>query len=72
MNIEKDIPLPPKGRGRPAKYPFGKMDVDDSVFFEGEKAGGRVYNAAMVFGRNHSKRFVGRVADGGLRIFRVE
>ena len=30
IQIEKDVPLPPEGMGRPAKYPFRDMEIGDS------------------------------------------
>lgn len=38
MNIDKDIPLPDKVRGRKAKYDFKAMEVGDSFFAVGDSS----------------------------------
>jgi len=69
--------LPQRGTPvRLSKYPFADMRVGDSVFFEGEKTGGRPYLAARAYGMRSQKKFSGRIRineDGikGLRIWRV-
>lgn len=73
MIIESNIPAPKsQGRGRPPIYPFGDMDVGDSIFIESQHMGGSAYLAAMQHGRLHSKKFSGRSVEGGIRIWRVE
>ena len=73
MIIETNVPVPTEsGRGRRAIYPFGDMNVGDSVFIEGQAVGGSAYAAACQHGRLHGKKFTGRTVDGGLRIWRVE
>lgn len=76
MKIETGIEFNPEAsrRGRKPKYPFLKMAVGDSLFFEGEKIGPecKPYIAASVFGRNNGMKFAGRTVDGGVRIWRVE
>ncbi len=72
MKIEKDIPIPKgEGRGRKPHYPFGCMEVGDSVFFEGKNTGSKEYVAANALGAYHGKKFSGRTVDGGLRVWRV-
>lgn len=72
MIIETNVPMPKaNGKGRPAKYPFGEMDIGDSVFIEGQAVGGSAYLSAMQHARLHSKKFTGRTVEGGLRIWRV-
>ena len=71
--ITDDVPTPKaSGKGRPAKYPFSKMEVGQSVFIEGAKTGGKEYLAASAIGRMKGWKFSGRSQDGGLRIWRVE
>ena len=73
MNIEKNIPTPEgSGSGRPAKYPFTKMEVGDSVFIAGGRQGCNELNAAKVYANRTGKRFSSRTVDGGLRIWRIE
>ena len=70
--IDKNIPVPETtAGGRPAKYPFYKMVVGDSVFFKGAKTGGKEYLAAQAAGRNKGWKFSGRAVGGGLRIWRI-
>ena len=70
MNIEKNIPVPEDRRGS-RKYPFSKMEVGDSVFFEGASSDGIEYTAARVSACRWGWKFRARAADGGLRIWRV-
>jgi len=71
--IETHIDIPCLENPKPVgKYKFSKMKVGESIFMEGEKTGGKAYMAAQSCARYHSRRFVGRAADGGLRIWRVE
>lgn len=74
-DIDDSIPLPKRkgnSAGRPPKYPFAKMDVGQSVFFDGESYSSKVCIAAHAYGRRHGKRFSTRSVDGGLRVWRVE
>jgi hypothetical protein len=73
MKIEKGIPIPDsRGGGDRNKYPFGKMEVGDSVFFDGVKSNERPIIAARAYGRAHGLKFAVRIMDGGARIWRVE
>lgn len=74
MEIEKTVPTPKTngGRGAPRKYPFAEMEVGDSVFFEGERTGGKPYIAAQTIGRQKGRKFSGRKEEGGLRIWRIK
>lgn len=38
MNIEKDIPIPKRIRGRNPKYDFQAMNIGDSFFTEGDSS----------------------------------
>lgn len=38
MDIEKNIPIPEKVRGRKPKYEFAKMDIGDSFFAAGDSS----------------------------------
>lgn len=77
MDIEKGVPLPdpmPRG-GRPPKYPFGKMEVGDSILVDGSGASQdkcSAYSSAISYGRRNGKKFSGRlIAPGTVRIWRA-
>lgn len=65
--IEKNIPIPASR----SKYPFNKMEIGESVFFE-YVFGLKARSAADSYGRAHKKRFVSRKVESGLRVWRVE
>ncbi len=73
MDIENDIPIPEKVRGRKAKYEFGKMEKGDSFFAEGEAS---VQVSILTCAKRHlPKRFVTQKAtkeeiEGGLRVIK--
>ena len=64
MKIDNGIPIPPTCR----VYPWGEMEVGDSVLFDNGLPG----MAARKWGRKHNKKFVGRKTDEGYRIWRTE
>jgi hypothetical protein len=82
--VESGIPMPAKRyvkprvkrRGRPMKYPWRKMKVGDSAFFEGQTTdtcnNGRAYNSAGQYGRLHGMKFSGHNEPAGVRIWRVK
>lgn len=56
MNIDKDIPIPEKVRGRKAKYKFADMEKGDSFFAEGDSS---VQVSILTCAKRHlPKRFV--------------
>lgn len=57
---------------RQNKYPFNKMEIGDSVFFKGQKTGGKAYIASQSHGRYSNKQFTGKTTNGGLVIIRVK
>jgi len=68
--IEKGVPLPATGTGRPSIYPWRKMDIGDSFFIPGtttKKFAGQAGRAAIRTGR----RFSTRTVDGGVRVWRI-
>lgn len=71
VEIDKDIPPPCK---EPV-YPFNKMKVGDSVFYEvaDDKSfwQSKVIVAAYKYGKRSNKRFTVRRVDGGARIWRT-
>lgn len=71
MLIEKGVPIPAIVR-EPTKYGFERMEVGDSMFFEGQKHGGKGAIAARVFAHKKGWRMTSRVMDGGVRVWRIE
>lgn len=71
MIIEKDIPIPPTGKGRKRKYDFSKMEVGDSFEYEGPKT--TVLNAAYQWAQKYQRKakFTIRHKDGKTRIWRT-
>lgn len=67
MEIEKNVPIPPIL----PRYDFSKMEVGDSVFFEGAKSSGKEYTSARMHGLRKNKIFTARKVDDGLRIWRI-
>ncbi len=56
MNIEKNIPIPERVRGRNPKYDFRAMDVGDSFFTAGDS---RVQISILTCAKRHAPmRFV--------------
>jgi len=63
---------PPKTRGRPAKWPFAGMEVDEWVQVAGRDAS-RAQNYVHTYGRKVGKRFTTRTtSEGDLIVRRVE
>ena len=58
FKIDKDIPLPEDMRSRVSKYPWGMMDVGDSLFLPIEKGddGKRMKNRISQSCRNFGKK----------------
>jgi hypothetical protein len=69
--IESDVPVPDTEK---TSYPFARMKVGESVFFE--RMDGyqrrRASSAAYAVGNRKGWKFSSRTADGGLRIWRIE
>lgn len=53
-------------------YGFGRMQIGDSMFFDGANTASKQMTAAKLYGKYHGWKFSGRTIDGGLRIWRVE
>lgn len=71
VRIEKGIPMPLKkpatGGGRKAKYPFGEMEVGDSILMAGVGGMTKKWRDALA-----PKTFENRsVVEGGKKRFRV-
>lgn len=77
FEIEKSVPLPPPPmRGRKsAKYPLADMGVGDSFLvptMKPEEKRQSLYQLVSLKGRSMGRRFVVRVVDGGVRVWRTE
>lgn len=69
FEIEKFVPIP-VGYAKKKKYPFAEMEIGDSILFCGsDMKKARSYSHA--FGVRHGMKFVTRLVDGGMRIWRV-
>ena len=64
--IERGIPLPPRPR-QVSKYPFGRMEVNESVYVPASDAAHARDAAYHIKGR----RFATRSENGGMRIWRI-
>jgi hypothetical protein len=78
MEIDKDIPIPEKVRGRKPKYKFAEMEIGHSFFAEGD---GSIQTSILTCAKRHlPKKFVTQKVeqekDGilkqGFRCWRVE
>lgn len=67
--IEKGIPVPEFSKA--PRFPYASLEVGDSFLVEGIKP-------TSVYGSNHrqnkktGKKFIARIEDGGVRVWRVE
>lgn len=68
--IEKGVPIPPKGGGRPIVYPFAEMDVGDSVLITNKTQAHASATSNKVGGRL-GRKFTTRKVEGGIRVWRV-
>jgi hypothetical protein len=68
VNMKRKIP--PKGSGRPPKYPFAEMKKGDSLDCEGKYH--NVVNAAYSFGLRHECKFTARKIENEItRVWRT-
>ena len=69
--IDDNIPLPAPLRGAPQKYPYTKLEVGQSYFVPNvaQKKAGSGY---VQFAKRTGRKFVSRIVDGGVRVWRVE
>jgi hypothetical protein len=70
--FDRDVPVPDGAgrRGRPAKYPFWKMEIGESVLLADS---GDPRSSAVHYGKRAGKKFVSRrVAGMRVRIWRVK
>lgn len=69
--IEKNIPVPTTGKGRPDKYPWKNMEVGDS-FLVPDSTSAMFVGRKQYAQRAHNARYVTRREADGLRVWRVE
>jgi hypothetical protein len=70
--IEKNIPVPHSSKGRKQRYPFASMEPGDSFLVADKELEAKVRMSANGYGYRHSKRFVVRLVDEGVRVWRAE
>jgi len=77
--VQTDVEIPPNGTGCVGKYPWGEMEVGQSIFFPpipGRSGKRYAVGSAISYGRRHGMKFVSRkyTQDGieGLMIWRVK
>lgn len=70
FEIEKFIPIP-AGYCMARKYPFGEMEVGDSVLFSVDEMK-RARSYSHSFGLRHGRKFTTRKVDGGMMIWRIK
>ena len=79
MKIEKNIPVPPVQKiGRSGKkhggnnrlYPFGEMEIGDSIFVDLSNWK-KARDAAFQYGKRNNLKFTTRKTDCGVRIWRI-
>lgn len=73
IKIEKGIPIPTQGRGRPSVFPFEAMEVGDSIFVpvKTDKEKARAIGRTAMYARKHGVKFKTRTVEGGIRIWLV-
>jgi hypothetical protein len=73
IKIDKGIPIPKQGRGRPSVFPFEDMEIGDSIFVPVKEAKdkSRAIGRAAMYARTHGVRFKTRTVEGGIRIWLI-
>lgn len=74
FDIEKDVPMPEHDVYRKRKYPFMKLEVDESFFVEAEdslKVLNSMKSIVTYYQTNFDMRFVVKRVDGGVRCWRI-
>lgn len=73
ITIEKNVPMPKNGVGRPAKYPFDDLAVGDSFFVPvpAVRFSGQLYSAGKRYGKTFASRSVVEKGVEGTRVWRT-
>jgi hypothetical protein len=76
FKIERGIPVPLLPQFLREKMPLEKMEVGDSFFVSGNKNGKTIQEVKIsvrnALPKKTKRRFLCRVIDGGVRVWRVE
>ena len=76
IKIEKNIPIPPSGRGRCRIYPYHKMEIGDSFYIPEKKRSAQqsISGSFALFIEKHKPdwKFTCRRWKDGLRVWRVK
>jgi len=71
--INKNIPIPPIHVGKYPLYPFGRMEIGDSILVRGDRRKiDSAKAASRAYGKRHGMRFRTMQVDTGVRIWRIE
>lgn len=74
ITIDSSVPTPDFEVGKHSgmrKYPFQKMEVGDSIFFENTTHDSNSIQAAKRYFSRNGKTMIARKKDSGIRIWRV-
>jgi len=73
--IEKGVEIPKAKAFRQAKYPYQSMEVGDSFFVPSDEKGtpiARMRSSSAAYSkRTGNVKFVVRIVDGGVRVWRT-
>jgi hypothetical protein len=73
MQIERNVPMPEvKPKGPRVVWAFKEMMVNDCVKIADPAMIGRAQTYCHVYGRQSAKRFMTRIIDGVLHIWRIK
>ena len=74
ISIDKEVPIPEfateKSTGM-RKYPFPKMEIGDSIFFENATYDSNSIQAAKRYFSRNKKTMISRKQYNGIRIWRI-
>ena len=63
--------IPPPSAGRPAKYDFSRLLVEDQIFIDTDMPE-LARNSAYQYAKYHKIKIVTRIKSGGLMIFKTK
>lgn len=70
IKVDTSIPIPRGRRGRVAKFPFGLMNVGDSMFHDKDTIFGCAISWALR--QRNDWKFTSRKEGNGVRIWRIK
>jgi hypothetical protein len=68
MEIEKNVPIPPKKSNKPHLILAHRMKIGDSILFANQKEADTVKNSLI----HANKKTCQRAVEGGIRVWRTE